>query len=83
MRQRYILGPSVLSGQKKRTNKSAVKKIDVGELLSENRIACDWEGGLDGVVGYEEWRSLFATTERMVSWLPNVSTQSIDFVVAD
>ena len=73
----------MLSGQKKRTNKSAVKKIDVGELLSENRIACDWEGGLDGVVGYEEWRSLFATTERMVSWLPNVRTQSIDFVVAD
>ncbi|KAL7413210.1 hypothetical protein BDY24DRAFT_389307 [Mrakia frigida] len=71
MRQRYVLGPSVLSGQKKK-NKSNLKKIDVGEILAENRIACDWEGGLDGVVGYEEWRSLFATTERMISWLPNL-----------
>lgn len=76
MRHRYVLGPSVLSGQKKK-NKSNVKKIDVGELLTENRIACDWEGGLDGLVGFEEWRSLFATTERMISWLPNVSAHSV------
>lgn len=73
MRQRYILGPSVLSGQKKRV-KSNLQKLDVGDLLEENRVATDWEGGLDGIVGYEEWRSLFATTERMISWLPNVST---------
>lgn len=71
MRHRYILGPSVLAGTKKQ--KSSKRKLDVKELFEDHTVACDWEGGLDGVVGYEEWRSLFATSERMISWLPNVS----------
>lgn len=70
MRHRYVLGPSVLAGTKKQ--KSAKRKLDVRELLEEARVACDWEGGLDGLVGIEEWKAMFAASERMVSWLPNV-----------
>lgn len=32
----------------------------------------DWEGALDGVLGFEEWRALAATYERAVMWLPQV-----------
>ncbi|KAH9997505.1 hypothetical protein BJV77DRAFT_1058950 [Russula vinacea] len=31
-----------------------------------------WEGGLDGVVGWEEWRALVATFERALMWLPKL-----------
>lgn len=51
----------------------------MGLILEENRIGCDWEGGLDGVVGFDEWRAMFAVSERMVSWLPNVSPRPIRF----
>ncbi|CED82167.1 spliceosome complex protein [Phaffia rhodozyma] len=69
-RQRYVLGPSVLAGTKKQ--KSVKRKLDVTELLQEIKDAADWEGGLDGGVGFEEWKALIATGERMVSWLPNL-----------
>lgn len=32
-----------------------------------------WVGGLDGVVGAEEWRALAAVYERALMWLPNAS----------
>lgn len=31
-----------------------------------------WEGGVDGIVGWEEWRLLIATFERALMWLPRV-----------
>ena len=31
-----------------------------------------WEGGLDGVVGWGEWKALVATFERALMWLPRV-----------
>jgi len=73
-RHSLVLGPSAVAGSKKEKAglKSAKRKLDTAELLDEVRRAADWEGGLDGVVGYEEWRALIATGERMVAWLPNV-----------
>jgi len=48
--------------------KGEVDEIEEGERDYEEH----WEGALDGVVGYEEWRSLAAVHERAVMWLPNV-----------
>lgn len=55
-----------------------VKDVETGEtgpILSENErdVDAQWEGALDGVVGAEEWRSLAATFERALMWLPRVS----------
>lgn len=49
---------------------------EVGEELheSERDIDADWEGGLDGIVGAEEWRSLAGVHERALMWLPKVSS---------
>ncbi|KAM0747226.1 TPR-like protein [Meredithblackwellia eburnea MCA 4105] len=45
-----------------------------GEELEEGERdwSDGWEGGLEGVVGYEEWRSLAATHERALMWLPTM-----------
>ena len=32
-----------------------------------------WEGGLDGVLGWQEWKSLVVAFERGLMWIPNVS----------
>lgn len=47
---------------------------ETGEALTENErdVDAQWEGGLDGVVGAEEWRSLAGTFERALMWLPRV-----------
>ena len=42
-------------------------------LESEQEDMEKWEGGLDGVVGWEEWKVLVATFERALLWLPKVS----------
>jgi hypothetical protein len=31
---------------------------------------------LDGIVGFDEWKSLIATGERMIQWQSNVSRPS-------
>jgi pre-mRNA-splicing factor SYF1 len=48
---------------------------DVGEELTENErdVDAQWEGGLDGVIGAQEWRALAGTFERAIMWLPRVS----------
>lgn len=48
--------------------KGEVDEIEVGERDYE----ADWEGALDGVLGFEEWRSLAAAHERALMWLPQV-----------
>lgn len=73
-RHALVLGPAAVAGSKKDKPalKSAKRKLDTAELLAEARVHAEWDGGLDGVVGFEEWRALVATGERMVAWLPNV-----------
>lgn len=54
------VGPTLLDGTQK-------------ELEKGNNLELVFEGGLDGVVGWKEWRSLAAVCERALMWLPNVS----------
>lgn len=69
MRMSYVLGrliPKKKSGGKK-------KFPEMKDALEEERGELEeWEGGLDGVVGWEEWKSLIATYERALMWLPKV-----------
>ncbi|EJD05741.1 spliceosome complex protein [Fomitiporia mediterranea MF3/22] len=69
LRMSYVLGKFV---QKKRAG--GKKKLpEMKEALEDEKEDLEqWEGGLDGVVGYEEWKSLVATFERALMWLPNL-----------
>lgn len=69
MRVSYVLGRLV---QKKQSG-GRKKFPEMKDALEEERESMeDWEGGLDGVVGWEEWKSLIATYERALMWLPKV-----------
>lgn len=52
--------------------KGEVDEIEEGERDYESA----WEGALDAVVGWPEWKSLAAVHERALMWLPQVSTLS-------
>ncbi|KZT11434.1 spliceosome complex protein [Laetiporus sulphureus 93-53] len=41
-------------------------------LEDEKEDMEQWEGGLDGIVGWEEWKALVATFERALMWLPKM-----------
>lgn len=76
MRQSYILGPVTAKASKaKKQNaaRGAKTKTDVTECLGFAETEYEWEGGLDGVIGCDEWKSLIAAGERMIRCLPNVS----------
>ncbi len=76
MRQSYVLGPvtsSAIKAKKVNEKRAAATKTDVTEMLAFAEGELEWEGGLDGVVGFEEWKSLVATGERMMACLSNVS----------
>lgn len=47
---------------------------EVGEELldSERDVDTDWQGGLDGIIGAEEWRALAGAFERAIMWQPKV-----------
>lgn len=69
MRMSYVLGKPVL--KKKAGGKK--KFPEMKDALEEERGDLEqWEGGLDGVVGWEEWKSLVAVFERALMWLPKV-----------
>jgi pre-mRNA-splicing factor SYF1 len=75
MRQRHVLGEltaGAAKARKKQSKRGAGYKTNVAEMLHDAEEVNVWEGGLDGVVGYEEWRALFATGERMLAWLPHL-----------
>lgn len=75
-RQSYILGTITDAAAKARRQhalRGARTKTDVTEMLAAAEQEYQWEGGLDGLIGYEEWKSLFATGERMLGCLSNVS----------
>lgn len=70
IRMSYVLGKFV---QKKRAG-GKKKFPDMKDALEDEKEDLEkWEGGLDGLVGYEEWKSLIATFERALMWLPHVS----------
>ncbi|KAG8815507.1 pre-mRNA-splicing factor syf1, partial [Serendipita sp. 399] len=67
MRCLYVLGkatkPKRAGGRK--------KLAEMREALEDElENAETWGSGLDGVIGWEEWKALVATFERAVIWLP-------------
>ncbi|KAG9318252.1 hypothetical protein JVU11DRAFT_333 [Chiua virens] len=69
MRMSYILGKLV---HKKQAG-GRKKFPEMRDALEEERESLEeWEGGLDGVIGWEEWRALVATYERALMWLPKL-----------
>ena len=68
-RMGYILGKFV---QKKRAGGKKKFPEMKDALEDEKEDLEEWEGGLDGIVGYEEWKNLVATFERALMWLPHV-----------
>ncbi|KAJ6500468.1 hypothetical protein C8R45DRAFT_977824 [Mycena sanguinolenta] len=67
MRMSFVLGRLVT--KKKAGGKK--KFPEMKDALEEEDLE-QWEGGLDGVVGWEEWKSLVAVFERALMWLPHL-----------
>lgn len=87
----YVLGkassPVKLDAPKKKKGedglgRSMVEWLEAGQgevedlAEGERDVESNWVGGLDGVVGWDEWRSLAATHERALMWSPSVSFAS-------
>lgn len=69
VRMSYVLGKLV---HKKQAG-GRKKFPEMKEALEEEQESLEeWEDGLDGVVGWEEWKALVATYERALMWLPKV-----------
>lgn len=74
-RQSYVLGEPTTEARAARQHQAkrgAQYKTNVKEMLDGAEDAYQWQKPLDGVVGYEEWRSLFATGERMLAWMSHL-----------
>jgi len=68
-RMNYVLGPKVV----KRRAGGKKKFPDMKNALEEEKEDLEeWTGGLDPIVGWEEWKALVATFERALMWLPKV-----------
>jgi pre-mRNA-splicing factor SYF1 len=79
MRMGYVLGKLVA---KKRAG-GRKKFPEMKDALEEEKEDLEeWQGGLDGVVGWEEWKSLVATFERALMWIPKVCMYSALFMRA-
>lgn len=69
MRMSFVLGKLVV---KKRAG-GKKKFPEMKDALEEEKEDLEqWETGLNGVVGWEEWKSLVSTFERALMWLPKV-----------
>lgn len=69
LRCSFVLGKFIV--KKKTGGKKKLPEMK-DALEEENEDLERWEGGLDGLVGWEEWRALVATFERALMWLPKV-----------
>lgn len=75
-RAQFVLGPCE-GGEEhlRKMVRAGRKNLEVGPtLLEEDEDREKWETGLDGLVGWVEWRSLAAAYERALMWLPRVSS---------
>ncbi|KAF9072947.1 hypothetical protein BDP27DRAFT_1260964 [Rhodocollybia butyracea] len=69
MRMSFVLGKQIL---KKRAG-GRKKFPEMKDALVEEREDLEqWEGGLNGTIGWEEWKCLIAAFERALMWLPNL-----------
>ncbi|KAI0313625.1 spliceosome complex protein [Amylostereum chailletii] len=69
MRMSYVLGKFVIRKRAGGRKKFPEMK---DALEDEQEDLEDWEGGLDGVLGWEEWKALVAVFERALMWLPKL-----------
>ncbi|KAH9934833.1 uncharacterized protein B0H18DRAFT_1082601 [Fomitopsis serialis] len=60
--------------QTRMTTAGGRKKLpEMREALEDEKEDMEqWDGGLDGIVGWEEWKALVATFERALMWLPKM-----------
>ncbi|PWZ03649.1 TPR-like protein [Testicularia cyperi] len=64
--------------KRKRDLEAARENLDFGPTLLDSNeqedadFGAGYRGGLDGVVGWVEWKSLAATYERALMWLPTM-----------
>lgn len=72
LRMSFVLGKPVV--KKRAGGKKKLPEMK-DALQDEKEDIEEWEGGLDGVVGWEEWKSLLATFERALMYLPKVRLQ--------
>jgi len=69
MRMSYVLGKQI---SRKRSGGGRKLPEMRDALEDEQEDLEEWDGGLDGVVGREEWKALVTTFERALMWLPKV-----------
>ncbi|KAG6909843.1 hypothetical protein DXG01_015116 [Tephrocybe rancida] len=69
LRMSFVLGKLVV---KKRAGGKKKFPEMKDALEDEHEDLEQWEDGLDPVVGWEEWKSLVATFERALMWLPRL-----------
>ena len=74
MRVNYVLGSKVV--KKRAGGKKKFPDMKVG-LEEEREDLEEWTGGLDPIVGWEEWKALVATLERALMWLPKVRSNNV------
>ncbi|KAG8752944.1 pre-mRNA-splicing factor syf1 [Ceratobasidium sp. 423] len=69
MRTYYILGKAT----KQKRSGARKKYATMREMIEEDEFDAEsWEGGLNGVVGWEEWKALVGVYERALMWLPTM-----------
>ena len=79
MRCSYVLG----KGIKPKRAGGRKKWAEIKELIEEEEFEFErYEGGLDPVVGWPEWKALIAVFERALTWLPSVRLKSA-YIVAE
>lgn len=69
LRMSFVLGKLIV--KKRSGGKKKLPDMKDG-LENEHDDLEEWEGGLNPVVGWEEWKHLAATFERALMWLPKV-----------
>lgn len=77
-RSRFVLGDPKggSDAKRKRDLQAAREKLDFGPTLidsvEDEDFGSAYRGGLDGTVGWQEWKSLAALYERSLMWLPTM-----------
>lgn len=85
-RSRFVLGEPKdgFEAKRKRDLQAAREKLDFGPTLIDSREDDDfgstYRGGLDGIVGWQEWKSLAALYERALMWLPTMPRLWLDYL---
>ncbi|SNX85149.1 related to SYF1 - member of the NineTeen Complex involved in splicing [Melanopsichium pennsylvanicum] len=78
IRSRFVLGEPKggYEAKRKRDLQDTCEKLDFGPTLidspDDEDFGLTYRGGLDGIVGWKEWKSLAALHERALMWLPTM-----------